>query len=375
MKNLLTVLLNNIIKILWIIPIDKKKIVFRSSKGEKYNCNPKYISEYIINHSNDYKVVWIFKNPKKYLYLKEQGIEIVKEKSIKSIINLATAKYIIDNHGVQSYMPIRKNQITINTWHGGGSYKKSRKRRTDNQNAYIKKMNDKTKYYISSCQKFSENNLSEIYKNNKSMILPYGMARNDLFFRDTSKIAKKVRSFFSIDENDGIVLFAPTFRRMNVDTDTDIDWKGIVNICKKKYNKNFHFIYRLHEFVENNNNPLKNEKSTINGNQYEDMQELIAASDIIITDYSSLIWDAAVGNKKCFIYATDLNEYINDRDFYTPIKDWPFPLSENNKELIYNIENFNEEIYKENINKHLNDLGSYEDGNASKRVMEFLERN
>ena len=271
-------------------------------------------------------------------------------------------------------MPIRKEQITINTWHGGGSYKKSRKTNNIIQNKYNNKLERDTKYFISSCEKFSSNNLKEILRRTPNKILPFGMARNDIFFKSICDISKKVKEHFEIPIEDGIILFAPTYRESQEGLDTDIDWESIINTCNKKYHKKFHFCYRMHEFVENKKDSLNRCEGLINVNDYEDMQELIAAAEIIITDYSSLIWDAAIAKKQCYIYATDLDDYMNERDFYTPIKEWPFPLAKSNEQLINNIKNFDNNSYVKKIEEHLNKMGSYENGISAKRTYEFIKK-
>lgn len=375
MKYRIMRILSVIFKIFWVFPLDEKKVIFRSSEGNKYNCNPKYISEYCMrHHSAEFKVLWLFNDTKKYSYLKETGIQIYKNNSIRSIYHLCTAKFIIDNHGVQSYLPVRKGQVIINTWHGGGSYKKNKKNLTKNKAAYLKIMKQNTSFYISSCDKFSKCNLSDVYSENPEKILPYGMARNDIFFGNFQDVMNKVKEYYNIPEKKGIILYAPTYRTYNyVDglMKFEIDVESVRNACKTRFNKDFVFAYRLHAFVEDECGGIQ--KNCLYVNDYEDMQELIAASDVIITDYSSLIWDAAIAKKPCFIFATDLEQYMNDRDFYTPIREWPFPLAQTNKELERNILYFNDETYLSEISSHLSSMHSFENGNSAKKTVEFME--
>ena len=111
-------LLKNFLKIFWVIPVKKNRIVFRSSHGTKYNCNPKYISEYLQNNfKGKFEHVWIFDKDsiENHKYLEQFGIVVVNQKSLKGILYMITAKFLIDNHGLVSYIPIRKEQIVINT--------------------------------------------------------------------------------------------------------------------------------------------------------------------------------------------------------------------------------------------------------------------
>ena len=111
----------------------------------------------------------------------------------------------------------------------------------------------------------------------------------------------------------------------------------------------------------------------INVSGYADMQELICAADVLITDYSSSVWDFSLTGKPCFIYANDLSAYKEERNFYTPIEEWPFALAETNEELHENILNFDPEVYKHKVEEHHKELGSYETGHACEALYELLE--
>lgn len=126
---------------------------------------------------------------------------------------------------------------------------------------------------------------------------------------------------------------------------------------------------RLHRF----SNSIKDlDKEIVDVSSYEDMQELIYASDVVISDYSSCIWDVSLTGKPCFIYATDLKKYKKDRDFYTPISEWPFPVAENMEELINNINIFDENTYRLDIVNHHKKLGSFENGKACEQIAQYM---
>jgi len=98
------------------------------------------------------------------------------------------------------------------------------------------------------------------------------------------------------------------------------------------------------------------------------MQELLCAADVLITDYSSSIWDFSFTGKPCFLYAPDLAQYDKERGFYTSIETWPAILAEDNDTLIKNILDFNERDFTERVRKHHDDLGSYETGQATQII-------
>ena len=367
-------ILKTVLKLLWVFPVNNRRIIFRSTHGTKYNCNPKYICEYILDkYTNKYEIVWLFDKSQldSHQSLQHRGIKVLNQKSFKGIFAILTAKVIIDNHGIMSYIPLRKEQIIINTWHGGGSYKREHGNSTEEHKEYMKMMYESTSAFISSCKKFSMCNLSILYNDSPEKIMEIGMPRNDIFFEEHSEIAEKVKEALHIDKNKKIVLYAPTFRYEASISMYMLDAELITQACSRRFGGDFVFATRVHPFVEKRYKELGDE-NTINTNEYEDMQELLYACDVLITDYSSCMWDVSLNFKPCFIYAADLEYYEKNRSFHTPIKEWPFVVSETIDELVSNIESFDDALYKSNVEKHHADLGSFECGKARERIVEYI---
>ena len=107
---------------------------------------------------------------------------------------------------------------------------------------------------------------------------------------------------------------------------------------------------------------------------YDDIQELLLVSDMLITDYSSLMFDYAETRRPCFLYAPDIEEYQrDDRKFYFKLKDLPFPVSTTQNELLAEISSFKTDVYISKLNKFMTSIGSYEDGDACRRVISHIE--
>ena len=113
-----------------------------------------------------------------------------------------------------------------------------------------------------------------------------------------------------------------------------------------------------------------------NATDYPDMQDLLQCADVLLTDYSSCMWDFSLMKKPCFLYARDIAEYRGERDFYTPIDSWPFPLAADNGELAAVISDFDEAAYRSAVDRHHRELGSTESGTAARqcaqRIAAFL---
>lgn len=366
-------IVEQILKVFWLFPIRVNRIVFRSAQGTKYNCNPKYISEYFEkNYPGKFQIIWLFDNPEDYSFLRDRGILCVKQKSLAGIFYSITAKILIDNHGVQSYIPIRAKQIVVNTWHGGGSYKKSYANHTKQHIQYVKKMNRETTIFLSSCERFSKCNLKAQYDNHPEKVMGTGMARNDLFFLPINEKKKTaIKRALGIPYDKKVLLYAPTFRDDVSEENYKIDVDKLLDACEERFGGEFILAVRFHRFAHNTELGSTSEK-IINVNDYDDMQEIIYASDVVISDYSSLIWDVSIAHKPCFIYAMDLQKYLEDRNFYTPISEWPFPLAESMDGLIENILRFDAQQYEKQVADHHKALGSYETGTAARQIVEYL---
>ena len=359
-----------ILKVLYILPIKKNKILFVSHDGRQYSCNPKYMFEYIYNlYKDDYLYIWSLRDrkniPNHYNNVKTCGYL-----TLKYIYSIMTAKYIITNTTIDPFFPIRKNQFIIYTWHGGGAYKKAA------ENNLYKKLNiskmimrdirsKMINYVISSCEA-STNVYCKVWNISKDLFLPIGMPRNDMLFSQNNEIMNKIYKYYSIEPEKGIVLYAPTFRGNfkkpeNIDYFLGLDIENILQLLKLKFRKDFIFLYRFHYVILDKTDKTTNIFSATN---YPDMQELLYAADILITDYSSSMWDFSLTFKPCFIYAPDLEKYKYEQGFYTPIEEWPFPVAQSNEELGRNIMQFDMENYNQSVKKHHDDLGSYETGTA-----------
>jgi CDP-glycerol glycerophosphotransferase len=344
--------------------------------GRQYACNPKYIFEFMYNNYADkYIYVWCLRDKKK-LPENYNNIKVCGYFTLEYIFLMMTAKYIITNQAVEPYFPFRKNQNIIYTWHGGGAYK-----RVDDIKAYqrckwsrsiMKDIRSRMiTYVISSCKKFTELH-SDIWNITYNKFLPIGMPRNDILFSHDTMIKDKVYKYYNINNAQKIVLYAPTFRG-DFRSPQKAEYFSILNIekilmsLKAKYKNNFLFFYRTHYNISDR---WINMSNIISASDYHDMQELLCATDILITDYSSSIWDFSLTFKPCFVYAPDLKKYQAEQGFYTPVEEWPFPLAETNEKLIENILNFDEEEYKQAIKRHHANLGSYETGTATNQFCE-----
>ena len=190
-------------------------------------------------------------------------------------------------------------------------------------------------YYIASCAAFAKL-MAKAQCIPSERFLKIGMPRNDIFFIKSKRAInnKKVREKYCLKENWKVILYAPTWRDDGRASEIKDICEVVADLNKVKQEKHI-LLCRAHHAGNLINN--FNVEEFINVTDYPDMQELLCAADILITDYSSCMWDFSLMYKPCFIYAMDIDQYKQERDFYTPMSEWPFTIAANTDELINNI--------------------------------------
>ena len=152
----------------------------------------------------------------------------------------------------------------------------------------------------------------------------------------------------------------------------NIDYQRVLYTLSEKDGGDWYVVVRLHPNLADKAGIISYSERVLNGTAYPIMNELIMASDLLITDYSSVMFDAMEGGKKVVIYAEDIDQYVDDRGFYFDIRNLPFPLAENNDELIECLQVFDSETYKQDVRDFREEVGLFSDGTASMRTVNYI---
>lgn len=369
------IIISSIIKVFNCFPIKNNKIFLYSYYGSQYGCSPKYISEYLLkNYPNKYDVVWAFNdvNSKEHI----EGIRKVKIMSLKYFYELCTAKVVITNFRTTEIFKKRKEQYYIQTWHSSLRLKQIEKDTEDTLPSHYVEMakrdSEKLDLLISGC-KFSTNIFKRAFWYDGE-IFEYGTPRNDILFEKTDDLRNKVKDKLKIDSNKKVVLYAPTFRKDNDLSVYNIDYSRVIKKLSEKFGGEWVFLVKLHPHLISKSEELVYGDNVLDVTSYDDIQELLGISDVLVSDYSSLMFDFALTGRPCFLYIPDVDEYIkSDRKLYFDIKELPFISVKNNNEFVKEIDNFNEVKYKDNLVKFSSKIGSFENGQCCKELEKKID--
>lgn len=340
----------------------------------RYSCNPKYIVEEILRQQLPVEIVWVV--PKKGKINRSafpSSIRLVRRGSYTMYREMGTSKIWIDNalNCVWDGMPKKKKQVYINTWHGSLGIKKLSGNDIWLQRA--KRCKKVTDYCISNST-FEENVYQSTFWNGVSY-LRYGHARNDILFNETQRelLKEKVCTFFGLEQNIKLLLYAPTFRDNGSMSWFDIDFERVRTALEERFGGEWVILVRMH--FKNKAKRLKQYSDWLkNASTYPDIQELLAVIAAGITDYSSWAYDYILTGQPLFIYAPDISEYDQSRGFYYRLESTPFPIAKNNDELEEKILCYDETEYLEKTKDFLQEKGCMEDGHASEKIVGLIKK-
>lgn len=370
------ILMRTLMLPLRVFPVKRNRVLLMNALAQNYGDNPKCVAEYLLaQYPQKFEIIIPVKDPAANAYLTQKGLTVVKYNSLKYFYYALTCQVFLTNSGGFSYLPMRKKQYIINTWHGGGAYKKCGLDMYEDTKLFrkdLKLAGDKTDVFLSTCDRFTEV-ISASMLTPKAVFWGIGMPRNDVMLNPDPTVRQTVREKLGLKQEEKLILFAPTYRKPDDNYFKDsiaisygVDCRRVCKAMEKRFGGTWRFAYRLHPCVTNRDGLPGGD--VLDLSDYPDMQELLQAADAMINDFSSSMWDFMLTGRPSFLFAIDLEHYVKTTQVYTPVEQWPFPQSTNNDDLEASILEFDEQNYAAACRKHYEDLGGCETGKATEFV-------
>ncbi len=354
-----------------LLPIRRRMVLLQTFQGE-YCCNPKYVT-WLLAARAGVEVVWALNRHSDARPL-PAGVKVVRKGSLRYYLAAATARVWFENglNFVRSpYIRKRRGQVYFQPLHGSLGLK-----RQGLAGADIRVKADAITDYCISNSAFE----TEVYRTSywpTTEILEYGHPRNDVFFgsrEEKARLSVRVRETLGVASGVRLALYAPTFRPDGDVSCLDLDPVMLKASLERRFGGRWMVLFRLHR--RDAVRCQAPQGSWIDASGYPDIQELMIACDVGITDYSSWICDYVLGDGYGFIYATDVEKYSGNPGFYYPLDSTPFPLADSNEALADAIAAFDPERYLEEKAAFIKSKGCVEDGRASERcarkIMEVM---
>lgn len=369
------------------VPIKKHTVFFECFLGQSYGDQPKYIYEEMLRRGmdKDYRLVWALRKQKMQLSI-PGNCKKVSYLSLRYLWMVLRSETIVNNSRFPYFLVTNPKTVLLQTWHGTPLKRLG----LDQDEVYLPNTTtDRYKQNIVRASEqwngmLSQNHFSSVHFCSafalpENKIWETGYPRNDILSLPKTKqekIVSRVKSTLSIPEGKRVVLYAPTFR----DNDTK----------QAKYNHTFPFdlsdfakalgqntvlVLRLHYLVSQSVGKNLEAENIVDASEYPDITELYLISDLLITDYSSVMFDYAITGKPMLFYQYDLAVYRDMlRGFYFDLDELPGPVTEQYEEMLVlasNPESFQEE-YAEKYLKFRQKFTYLDDGHAAARVVDKL---
>lgn len=354
-----------------LFPLNNKKVVFGNFYGGGFGDNPKFIAEELLKRDLGFEMYWMLEDKKSPL---PEGIRPVRPNTFAFAYHMATAKFWVDNTRKQHYLIKRKEQYYIQTWHGGPGLKKVE---LDVAHSISKEYQDYAKadskridLFLSCCKWCSDLYHRAFWYDGP--LLEKGIPKNDLYFQDPAPIRKKVRERFSIPEDAKLIMYAPTYRDDRSTDMYNLDYDRTLHALKTRFGGTWYLFVRLHPNCAALAGAVTTSEYVKNATLYENMQELLVACDMIISDYSGCAFDYLMLKRPGFLYAEDYEEIKKVKDYYFTLEELPFDLAFDNEELEHYILNFDQKEYERKCEEYLKKIGYFDDGHAAEAAVDVI---
>ena len=356
------------------LPMNEKTILFASFGGRKFDDSPKALYDEICKRKefDDWNLIWAFVEPDDFVLERGEKIKIDTPTFFKALL---TSHVWISNSNMDRGINLdRKETVKIETWHGTPLKKICGE---ENQNSigggksYVRKHVD-TKTIRCAQSEYDQEIFSRIFHASKESILLSDLPRNDVLTKYSRQQCESIKEKLHID-NKKVILYLPTYREYLVDEHNNTYMAPPIHLKKweEMLGDQYVLLIRAHYAVTKAMNIQENEfvKDVSN---YPVLSELYAASDILISDYSSSFIDYSILDRPMFCFAYDLEEYEEKRGLYLNLaQTLPCNIYKDEDTLLNDILSFDEKVSIASVKKFHQQFAPHA-GKASKIIVDEL---
>ncbi len=385
-----------------VLPLRKQVCVCTFEGKGGFCCSSRYIIETLHEKRPDVKCIWLVNDIDCFMpdYVKK-----VRNSFLNRLFWLSTSRVWIDNYRKPLGTRKRNNQFYLNTWHGSIFIKPLglwRKKAFSNIAYRVSKNDSESVDMLLVDSRWGEEAAEKGLLYN-GVIFRSGLPRQDVLFGDRKIVRKKYRERYHLPSEVKIVMYAPTFRETSVNgkrkvysEDSSIDYKKLIKALTDKFGGKWCIFVRLHPQLSDQHNEdvqFDFEETIVDVTKEDDMYQLLAATDVYVTDYSSTAFEAGYAKIPVFVYADDVNTYTSSRGELMwdvlgkgnpnfekktirpgDMSKLPFSVAATNEELIQNIMTFDSQKYSRDMDRFMEQVGVVFDGKAGKRVTDVILR-
>lgn len=365
------------------LPVQPQAVMYESYAGISISCNPYAIYRTIVDEPEfaGWTHIWVLNDLNRIPAdcVGRSNVIFVSRNSQLYQRYLATAGWLINNSTFPSYFIRRDGQKYLNTWHGtplktlgkdirGNFMEHKNTARNLLHATHIISPNEHTSHVL-----LERNDIDGLYQ---GQLAQTGCPRNDIVLNATTEQKNRFRQQLGLPATDKpLVLYAPTWR--GIFGHPEINAERLITDLQFLQQKNCQIVFRGHYFVEQalTNAGLKN---ICIAPQTIDTSELLAVTDVLITDYSSIFFDYLPTGRPILFYTYDLEQYSQERGLYFDMEEMPgpncFTVQQLSEELTSTLEQITQASWQPDTRYRAaqQKFCPNEDGQAAVRAIEFF---
>lgn len=294
---------------------NKRQVMFQSLIGKTYGDSPKILFDRMKADPDfaGYRFVWAFADPDKF---QVEGARKVKLNSLGYFIETMRSGIWITNVDMQRGLHYKSKKIlSINTWHGVPMKVIGNAQKTRNDYNYYD-----VDLLCCSCP-FEREVFIRDFNVPADAVVQCGMPRNDELYRVTAEDRARYRKELGIPEDKKVILYCPTWRD-SADGGNSYQIAPPIDVeyWQRELGSEYVMLFRMHHLT-----------TEMLGIEYNDfardvsdapqINHLMAAADILVSDYSATIFDFSILEKPIISFAYDYEDYSHSRGFYEKLDD------------------------------------------------------
>ncbi|WP_367322720.1 CDP-glycerol glycerophosphotransferase family protein [Streptomyces sp. HUAS ZL42] len=312
------------------LPLRADRAVFSAYWGRGHGCNPGALEEAFRTHAPHVRTAWIARP--EHHHTIPPGTRRLSPGTAAYWSALARSKYLVNNVNFDRRLVKRRGQVFVQTQHGtplkhmGLDLRERPAAARDMDFEELLRGVDKWDYVLSA-NRHTTLTWERVYPG-RYTTLPYGYPRNDVLLRATPADVSRLRETLGIPQDCVAVLYAPTHRDYRRTQQTTLDLARVL----RRLGPRFMILARAHYWQDG---PLARGTRIIDVSGHPSVESLCLASDALVTDYSSIMFDYANLDRPIVIHADDREVYEAARGTYFDLRSFsPGPVTHSEDELI-----------------------------------------
>jgi len=365
------------------LPLQRGLVVFESHMGKQYSDSPRYIYEAAVAAGLDrLGLTPVWSHARKTPVGFPQDVRLVRRESWRWYWSLARAEFWVDNQGFPRHVTKRRETTYIQTWHGtplkrmGFDAPQLERANAATKRAHRAAMRRWSALLVPS-EYFVETFVASY--GYQGRLVRHGLPRNDLLVRGVDEQWRRdMRAELGLPNDRRLVLYAPTFRdrarRLGRDYELPFDLADL----QAALSQEMFLLLRTH-YLDSYKLSDRYRTFAADVSGHHDVTELMLLADVLVTDYSSVMFDFANTGRPMVFHTYDYEDYTRDeRGTYVDLASIaPGPLTRDTEELVDALRRVDEHhaAHRERYAAFRARFCEYETGEAAELVVkEFFEK-